>query len=243
MKRTLGIISVLVLLAAGSAYADELKPGTYRCSSYNVSVGGGSCANMQPLVLTSDGTYKFSSTTGRWRVQDGKLILSNSKLWGSGEILGPDTVSFEYDYQGRHHTVTWICRECASSGNSSGGSYVGVSLVLNFDSNISGVSTFIIVPEESASTYSRHNPLPQGAVSGLAIEKNRNTVALGTNRNNKIKTGKRYVVFLEWTSETRPVAILDLPAKTGADYTATLKATLDSASVLNQLKTGRTGPR
>lgn len=114
MKRTLYfcIFMAFILLVVGSTFAEGLKAGTYRCPSYNVSGAGGSCSKMPLLVLKPDGTYKYSSTTGRWSIREGKLILSQSKLWGPGKILGQDTVRFEYDYNGRHHTVTWICQEC-----------------------------------------------------------------------------------------------------------------------------------
>jgi hypothetical protein len=93
-------------------------PGAYRCSSYNVSGGGGSCRNMPRLLLHSDGTYDFSSSRGRWNIDGGKLHLSDAQFWGPGEIIGGDTVRFEYDYRGWRHTVTWICQECGSAAPS-----------------------------------------------------------------------------------------------------------------------------
>ncbi len=95
--------------------AQGLAAGTYRCSSYNVSGGSGSCRTMPQLVLKPDGTYQHSSTHGRWDIQGGKLVLSASKLWGPGTILGKDTVRFEYDFRDLHHTVTWICAECGQT--------------------------------------------------------------------------------------------------------------------------------
>lgn len=95
--------------------ADGLQPGTYRCRSYNVSGGGGSCRTFQPLVLHGDGSYRFSSTSGQWRVQDGRLVLSESKLWGTGRILGDGSLTFEYDYRGWHHVLTFTCQDCAAA--------------------------------------------------------------------------------------------------------------------------------
>jgi len=51
-------------------------------------------------------------------------------------------------------------------------------------------------------------------------------VTLETSRDNKLTSGRRYVVFLSWPRETLPVAVLDLPPTDG-DYTATLPARLD----------------
>jgi hypothetical protein len=236
-------ILTIILCAWGghpaTAQADsEILPGTYRCSAYNVSGGGGSCRNMQPLLLKEDGSYQYSSTRGRWITYGGKLLLSGSQLWGEGEILGRDTVRFEYDYRDWRHTVTWICQECAAevSGTAmpSSSAYVGVSLTLEFAEPIGGVSGFVIVPSKYAPRYTHNAPLPEGAVQGSAWETGSTAVALATNRNNGLTSGRRYVVFLAWPRETLPVAILDLPPL-DRDYAATLPATLDGAAVLRRI--------
>lgn len=242
-------IILTLIMAWGMAYGlsvhdanarmSELAPGTYRCSSYNVSGAGGSCGNMPPLVLNSDGGYRHSSTRGRWSVSNNKLILSNSQLWGPGKILGRDMVRFEYDYRGLRQTVTWTCRDCAdtepknASGAIAQGSYVGVSLVLEFGTEMGGVSGFTIVPAESAVSYTHNAPLPSGSVQGLAWETSRTAVTLATSVNNKLLSGRKYVVFLVWPRETIAVAVLDLPP-VAVDYTATLPATIDSASILGK---------
>ncbi|MBA4368123.1 MAG: hypothetical protein C0403_10860 [Desulfobacterium sp.] len=237
---------VLAVTASGAeAQSGGLIAGTYRCSSYNVSGGGGSCRTMQPLLLDPDGTYQYSSTRGHWSIQNGKLFLSDSKLWGDGAILGNDTIRFEYDYRGLRHVVTWICREYARADSKDVApvkaraaapevAYVGVSLTLEFGTAVGGLSNFTIVPVEFAVSYTHNVPLPAGAVQGIAWETSSTTVALATNQNNKLMSGKRYVVFLSWPRETIPVTILDLPS-TNKDYQATLKATLDGAGVLAQI--------
>lgn len=217
------------------AAANALQPGSYRCSAYNVSGGGGSCRNYQPLVLNADGSYQFSSTRGEWRAQGGQLLLSEARLWGPGQILGNDAVRFEYDYRGWRHVLTFRCQECGSGAVSRGAadpqpaargaSRVGVSLALEFNESIGGVSGFVIVPAESAQGYSHNAPLPEGAVQGLAYESGASTVKLATNRNNKLQSGRKYVVFLSWPRETLPVAILDLP-RTDRDYSTTIPARL-----------------
>lgn len=232
---------VAVTVSDASGETGKVAQGTYRCSSYNVSGAGGSCAKMQPLVLNADGGYRYSSTHGRWSVRDGRIFLSESGFWGPGKIVGNDTIRFEYDYRGLRHVVTWGCQGCDSAGTkgtgrSTGamtpaGAYVGVSLALEFDTSVGGVATFTIVPAEAAASYSHNALLPEGAVQGLARETGRTTVALATNRYNNLRSGKQYVVFLSWPSETVAVALLELPPVT-SDYTATLRATLDGAAVL-----------
>jgi len=232
--------AVLAAVLGGASLAAQAPPaglaaGSYRCSSYNVSGAGGSCANFSRLMLSADGTYQYSSTTGEWTIIGGRLYLSASELWGPGLVLGRDTVRFEYDYSGRHMTVTWVCAECGTfapaPGASPGGASVGVTLTLQFRESIDGVAGYVIVPATAARTYGHNAPLPPGAVMGQAWETSRTSVRLATNRDNRLPTGRRYVVFLSWPRESIPVAILDLPSVT-TDYTATLDATLDGASVL-----------
>ncbi|MBI2219168.1 MAG: hypothetical protein HYU51_17945 [Candidatus Rokubacteria bacterium] len=248
------LLAVFVLLgplaAAENALAADPVEGIYRCASYNVSGGGGSCRTFQPLILQPDGTYQHSSTRGVWRVQDGRLHLSESRLWGPGEILGPDTVRFEYEYRGWRHTVTWVCAECAqrptprlpSTGPSAspGESFVGVSLSLEFGIPAGGVSSFVIVPADAAHRYTHNAPLPDGAVQGVAWETSATAVGLATGRN-KLRTGRKYVVFLSWPRESIPVAVLDLPV-VNDDYTTTLRATLDGHSVLASVRVSQGQP-
>ena len=235
---------VIALLApqGATAASGAPAPGTYRCSSYNVSGGGGSARNMPPLVLNADGSYRFSSTRGRWAVRGGRLLLSSSRIWGPGEILGPGTIRFTYDYRGWRQVVTWTCQACAGGdrepagaavarGPAHAGASVGVSLTLEFTRSVGGVSGFVIVPAAAARGYTRNAPLPAGAVEGLAWTRGATEVVLQTSRDNQLASGRRYVVFLAWPAEIVPVAVLDLPATTG-DYTVRLPATLDGAGVL-----------
>ncbi|MGC9092859.1 MAG: hypothetical protein ACP5JH_06405 [Bacteroidota bacterium] len=241
----MGLIAFALLAFDANGQSSAFRPGVYRCSSYNVSGGGGSCQNMPLLALYPDGTYQYSSTRGRWSVRNDSLFLSKSTLWGPGKILGSNTIRFEYDYRGWHHVVTWVCTDCASSEptnakspeaseSSSSNVYVGVSLVLEFTTAVGGVSSFTIVPAEYARNYTHNAPLPEGAVQGLAWEKSSTQLALATSHNNKLQSGKRYVVFLTWPRETIPVAILDLPP-TRSDFSATLQATLDGELVLERI--------
>ncbi|OGA30326.1 MAG: hypothetical protein A3I01_19900 [Betaproteobacteria bacterium RIFCSPLOWO2_02_FULL_65_24] len=102
----------LALLACVAQPAQAQAPGQYRCWSYNVSGGGGNCRLAPPLVLNADGTYQVSSEKGRYKVQDGKLVLSESKLRGPGKMEQGNRIVFEYDYNGMHHTVTYLCQSC-----------------------------------------------------------------------------------------------------------------------------------
>lgn len=233
-------MGLAITAPSAQAQPDSLAPGSYRCASYNVSGGGGSCRNMQPLVLRGDHSYQFSSTTGRWSTQGGRLQLSQSTLWGPGQILGRDTVRFEYEYRGWRHTVTWICQQCGgeqtaaqpgpgatvaptAAPTAATGGYRGVSLSLQFDSAVGGVSGFTIVPIEFARAYTHNAPLPEGAVQGLARELGARSVALATSAANRLRSGREYVVFLAWPRETLPVASFTLPPGSG-DYQATLAA-------------------
>ena len=97
------------------AAATGQVPGQYRCWSYNVSGGGGSCRLAPPLVLNSDGTYQMSSERGTYKVQGAKVILSESRIRGPGTLQDGNRIVFEYDYKGMHHTVTYACQRCAGA--------------------------------------------------------------------------------------------------------------------------------
>jgi hypothetical protein len=158
---------------------NALSPGTYRCSSYNVSGGGGSCRYMRPFVLGPDGSYTYGSSRGRGRTIGHTLLLSNSRLWGPGEILHQRTIRFTYAYRGWRHTVTWRCQDCESAAGggaeAADGTRRGVSLMLEFRQSIGGVSDYTIVPAENARTYSQNAALPEGALQGLAWASGANT--------------------------------------------------------------------
>ncbi|GEM_PF-6150038 len=83
--------------------------GSYRCWSYNVSGGGsGNCRLFAPIVLKSNGTYSVSSERGTYKVKGSIITLSKSKLRGAGKIIDGNKIRFEYDYNSRHHVVTYL---------------------------------------------------------------------------------------------------------------------------------------
>lgn len=227
---------VVLLTLSIPAYSQgtTVAPGKYRCSAYNVAGAGGSCTGTPALVLNADGTYKFSSTFGQWSVRRGRLFLSEPQLWGSGQILGPESFRFSYDYRGKRHIVTWTCQGCAARHAESGVASVGLEIKLEFTRSIDGSSGFVIVPADAARKYTHNAPLPEGAVTGLPVQTGRNEVTLTTNRNNMLPAGRRYVVFLSWPAESIPVAVLDVPV-VSTTYKATLPASLDAKGVLARL--------
>lgn len=63
---TLTMLGALVLIAAvpgASAQSGGPVPGTYRCSSYNISGGGGFFRHVRPLTLNPDGSYSIQGIT------------------------------------------------------------------------------------------------------------------------------------------------------------------------------------
>lgn len=60
-----------------------------------------------PIKIKKDGTYSMSGEKGTWKVKDGKVILSESKIRGPGRIV-EDKLVFEYAYQGLRYTVTYL---------------------------------------------------------------------------------------------------------------------------------------
>jgi hypothetical protein len=108
-RKLLGAAMLATLLTP--AAASDLQSGSYRCRSYNVSGGGGTCRLAAPIVIRADGSYQESSTSGTYRVVGNRIHFSQSTIRGPGVIAG-NQITFEYDYRGWHHTVTYLCQDC-----------------------------------------------------------------------------------------------------------------------------------
>lgn len=109
------LFAMSVLLIPFVADADYSVAGRYRCWSYNVSGGGGSCRMAPPLVLHQDGTYEMSSERGTYTVEGDRIALSKSAIRGPGRLQNGNQIVFDYNHRGRRHTVTYLCQECAPS--------------------------------------------------------------------------------------------------------------------------------
>src|ERR1039457_5470609 len=110
--------SSMALVAAGIgallpsvSFAQSIA-GQYRCWSF-ISGGSGSCIPLL-LVLNSDGTYQMSSEKGTYKVQEGKVVLSESKIRGPGKLAAGNRIVFEYDLNGVHRMVTYLCQSCGA---------------------------------------------------------------------------------------------------------------------------------
>lgn len=100
------IILTIALITVSSvpAFADTLA---YRCWSFNVDGAGGRCTSPS-LVFHSNGQYELGSERGMYGIRNGKMILSESKFRGLGQLLENGyQIRFEYDYNGKHHTVIY----------------------------------------------------------------------------------------------------------------------------------------
>ncbi len=97
-----------------SKTAQEMT-GSYRCWSYNVSGGGGgNCRLFAPIILKKDGTYSISAESGTFKITGDIIIFSESKIRGPGTIIDNNKIKFEYDYNGWHHTITYLKEEGVS---------------------------------------------------------------------------------------------------------------------------------
>lgn len=111
------IVAAFLVLALGvtpTAPAGLNIVGNYRCLSYNVSGGGGSCRLAPPLVLNANGTYRMSSERGTWRVVGDRVTFSESKIRGPGKLMKDNRIVFKYTYRGWQHTITYGCTDCGS---------------------------------------------------------------------------------------------------------------------------------
>lgn len=125
-------VHLLIMTIAGamttSAFANDLS-GTYRCSSYDVSGGSGSCRNMQPIILGTDSTYQMFPERGTYKVDGDRIMLSESPYRGAGQLQNGNQIVFEYEHRGLRHTVVYLCRNCAHTlGSQANASAVAASM-------------------------------------------------------------------------------------------------------------------
>ena len=106
MKKLFWFFGLVSWCMAGQTLWAGSISGTYRCWHFNVDGGGGQCTS-PPIIFHDDGSYQMSSEKGEYWVSGNKVTLSESKHRGAGKISG-EQIQFEYDYQGKHHTVTYL---------------------------------------------------------------------------------------------------------------------------------------
>lgn len=233
-------VAVAVVLLLGPSSVSALQFGTYRCWSYNVSGGGGSCRLAAPVVINADGTYQESSTRGTYRVAGNRIQFSESTIRGPGVIAGENQIVFEYDYRGFRHNVTYLCQDCtaarpgatARAPASAPGARVWAEVRLQFsrpDGFLGWVNSADLVPFEQAREFASAGtraPLP-GSATGSAYLDGRQTVVA----NFRQATGGRdYVIFLNSGMQRVAVASLHLPAAP-AEQTLTVNASLTPSSL------------
>ncbi|MBI4599981.1 hypothetical protein HY732_03590 [Candidatus Uhrbacteria bacterium] len=197
--------------------------GSYRCWSYNVSGGGGGdCRLFAPIVLNTDGTYSVSSEKGTYSVKDDVVTLSASKLRGPGTLLGGTQIRFEYDYNGWHHTITYLKEGGSASGAQSGAAEVSVQLILEYpakDSALGGIVTVELVPEGKDVTTADYKPTAIAQYDG-----NKRIIGSFYKATNMPQTGKKYTVYTNTGFASAAVGTLDL-TNTKSETTATITVT------------------
>ena len=129
MKNILAIGLLIVITLIGQTSNAESLSGSYRCWHFNVDGGGGKCTS-PPIIFYSDGRYKMSSESGTYSVSENKVTLSESKHRGAGTISG-EQVQFEYNYKGKHYTVTYLHQGGAAEAQPSGGGITQLDLTIS----------------------------------------------------------------------------------------------------------------
>jgi hypothetical protein len=106
---------VFVCFLALCAHAQAgVQPGVYRCWSFEISGGAGSCRLSPPITIRADGTYDDMATQGKWRARGNRITFSESRSRGPGLVTG-NRIVFDYDFRGMHNTVTYVCQECGAA--------------------------------------------------------------------------------------------------------------------------------
>ncbi len=192
--------------------AKKTLNGSYRCTSYNVSGGGGgNCRLFAPIVLKSDGTYSVSSEKGTYIINGDKITLSKSTLRGVGTLLSNDNqIRFEYKYNGWNHVITYL-REGGSASLSTPSSTVlevPVQVILEYaekDSALGSIATVELVPEGSDIKTATYKPTALAVYDG-----NRKVVASFHKATSTPRTGIKYKVYTSTGASTTEVGTLDL---------------------------------
>ncbi|MBI4433374.1 hypothetical protein HY632_01230 [Candidatus Uhrbacteria bacterium] len=201
----LAILTAPTTVAAANApaFTPKFMAGSYRCWSYNVSGGGGSCRLAPPIELKANGTYSMSSERGRFTIRSNSLSLSQSKIRGQGTISDDGMrITFAYPYNGWKHTVTYL-RSTPLPGS------VIVELTIRYPEAqgwLDWVSTVELQPEHGDQ---------KARYDGVATSPDRQTVKTSYARG--VLGGMRYRVFVSTGTDRQEVGILDLrSARSGA---------------------------
>lgn len=229
--RRLRLLALAALLLPTAALA--LQYGSYRCWSYNVSGGGGSCRSAAPITINADGSYRESSTSGSYRIDGQRIRFSHSTLRGPGLITADNQITFEYDYRGWHHTVTYLCQDCGAAPTrrkgeaATAGTTVWAQLRLAFDrpdGYLGAVNSAHLVPAEQAAAFAATDAAtpPAGSATGSAYLDGKQTVVANFRR---ATGGRSYVVFVDSGRQHLPVASVQLPGSP-AEQTIPVNASL-----------------
>jgi len=203
--------------------------GSYRCFSYNVSGGGGGdCRLFAPIVLNANGTYSMSSEKGTYVVKGDVVTLSESKLRGPGTLLeGGMQMRFEYDYNGWHHTITYLKEGGSTSSSAQGGAEISVQLILEYpakNSGLGGIVTVELVPEGQTVDKAPYKPTAIAQYDG-----DKKIIGSFYKATNMPKSGMKYTVFTSTGFAATAVGTLDLTtAKT--ETKATILVTTSGSS-------------
>lgn len=183
--------------------------GSYRCWSYNASGGGGSnCRLFAPIVLNNDGTYYMSSEKGTYSIKGDVITLSESKLRGPGKLIDGTQIRFEYDYNGWHHTITYLKEGESTSSSVSEGATIPVQLILEYPSKeswLSGIITVELVPEGQDVKTASYKPTAIAQYDG-----DRQVIGSFYKATNMPKSGIKYTVYTSTGFAAASAGTLDL---------------------------------
>ena len=199
--------------------------GSYRCWSYNVSGGGGgNCRLMPPIVLNQNGTYSMSSEQGSYKIEGDTIYLSESKIRGPGQLLEDNTqIRFEYDYNGWHHTITYLKEDSQEKPS--------VSTPATPKETYVEVTLRIMYPEgdysaDSVNTVTLYTQNGQQVAQSLAYATDRSTTEVWFSKRSPkqgVLTGQAYKVMVSSGFGEWQVGELDLRNIT-QDSTITIEA-------------------
>jgi hypothetical protein len=224
---------IIVAVTITARAADSSVAGIYRPYSANVGGAGRPLRGLgTPLTLQDDGTYVYGQTHGTYAVEGAKITFSDMTLHPVGAVDG-NKINFEYDYQGLHHTLSYL-RYNSPPGRKNSNTPpatapetgiaaphdISLELTVRFPASIGhlgSINTMGLIPLDA-----RGHRIEKLAT---ARDDNHTVKAFFHPPYSAVTTGGRYLVYVSAPREKRQVGEIDLRQSGAGD---SLALTLDS---------------
>lgn len=86
--------------------------GEYWCRSYNYNGAGGSCSLQRKLILNTDGSYTFGSSSGHYTFSNDKITFDGDMAKRGPAVYTTDQqIRWEFTENNAPYTITYYFRQ------------------------------------------------------------------------------------------------------------------------------------